>query len=315
MVMKNCVPRSNILPVRMIVICCFVLFMICAYVPVSAGEWVHCITIPAGAIDKDEDKGNVKIAGFTDEKNGIACFFNEIQYTHDGGLHWNPATAPIIQYLSYIEILDAKNAWVNGSRASRFSPDGGITWSELPAYGPMYETGRVSFISPSVGWYGVVRGGTVPAIARTNDGGHSWMPVNTPAVSVETLWAINLVTEDTGFILLFDGQVYRTDNAGKQWRKMGKPPVKGRRLPGDNFGIASSAIRFSDLQNGVIVIYFVKPRGYAIFATSDGGKTWIEEKLPEEARSFMGSVYLSHDGKYLTITDLENSSVVMCKRK
>ncbi|HNX58597.1 MAG TPA: hypothetical protein PKK43_05840, partial [Spirochaetota bacterium] len=210
---------------------------------------------------------------------------------------------------------DSAHAWVRASFEIRKTDTGRDKWQNLPNFGPMYESGRFSFITPSVGWYAVCRGGTTPVLAKTNDGGRNWIAVNAPKESVNTMWAVNFVSEDTGFLLLFNGKVYRTDDAGGHWRKMGNIPIKKRQFPGDNYGRTNATIRFTDNQNGTMIIYLNKPRGYTSFITSDGGCTWTEEILPAETKAYAGSVYLSRDRKILTITDLENSSVIMCERE
>jgi len=116
-------------------------------------------------------------------------------------------------------------------------------------------------------------------------------------------------------MLFFNGEIWRTDDAGKSWMLKGKLPSGKRLLQEKNYGQWHSAMRFTTSDNGIIVVYYEKPRGFVAFATMDGGKSWTEESLPAEALVFHGSIYLSRDRKYLSVTDLESNTVVVCRRK
>jgi photosystem II stability/assembly factor-like uncharacterized protein len=285
---------------------------------ILAVEWIHFKTIPAGTLPVHSAAGNIIIAGFSDSTHGIALGTpNEFLHTNDGGRTWQQSAVPDISYLNSIEMLDASNIWVGSGLDTRYSSDGGISWQELPAFGSIYSSGHyLSFYDTLNGWYGICRGGTVPTLSRTTDGGKSWSTVPTPQKCTDSLWAVNPITYDTGFLLLYDGSIYTTNNCGKKWILTGTLPLKNRIVQDTTYGgMTNAALRFADKENGIAVIYSLKPRGYYAFSTNNGGKSWTEDTLPDETRIFHGSVFLSHDARYLTICDLENSSLVICRKK
>ncbi|HEY1405334.1 MAG TPA: hypothetical protein VF857_01870 [Spirochaetota bacterium] len=286
--------------------------------PLFADEWVPVRTIPGGTIPAYGDSGNVVITGFADEQNGIAISVPaDVHYTRDGGTTWTYAVVPEITYLNSLEILDSSHAWVISGLETRYTNNGGKSWNELPRYGAIYAVGHyISFIDPLNGWYGICHGGTVPQLANTVDGGRNWIPIPTPPQATEdSIWAINRVDRDTGYLLLYDGSIFRTDNNGSTWKKAGRIPTGKRILENTTWGTINSAFRFSDKLHGSAILLSLKPRGYVSFSTSDGGASWIEDSLPEQARSFCGSIFLSCDRRILTITDLENGSAIIFKRK
>jgi photosystem II stability/assembly factor-like uncharacterized protein len=285
---------------------------------VHAADWIHFKTIPSGTVPVHSAAGNIIIAGFSDRTHGIALGTpNEFLFTNDGGRTWQTSAVPNISYLNSIEMLDASNIWVSSGLDTRYSPNGGKSWKELPAFGSIYSSGHyLSFCDPLNGWYGICRGGTVQTLSQTTDGGINWIKVKTPAQANDRLWSIHLMSPEAGFLLLYDGSIYTTGNGGKRWTLKGKLPLKNRIVQDTTYGgQTNAAFRFTDTLNGIAVIYIMMPRGYCSFSTKDGGKTWAEDKLPDETRTFHGSVFLSRDAQYLTITDLENSSIIICRKK
>jgi photosystem II stability/assembly factor-like uncharacterized protein len=283
-----------------------------------ADEWKLVRIIPDGTVPVYTYVGGLNVAGFTDQNHGIAISVpGDVHYTVDGGTTWTYAPVPEISYLNSIEIFDAKYAWVGSGLDTRYTTDGGKTWNILPAYGSIYSSGHfLSFIDPLRGWYGISRGGTVATLAKTSDGGKNWTPVDVPSEARDTLGAISLVSDTTGFLLLNNGKVFRTDNGGKKWIVITSLPLRTRTLNDTVYGgLTKSALRFSDRMNGTAVIFTMKPYEYCSFTTHDGGRSWAVDSLPAEIRSFHGSVFLSRDNRYLTITDLENGSLIVCVRK
>jgi photosystem II stability/assembly factor-like uncharacterized protein len=308
------------LPTIILTSICIIIMTLFLFAPSSlhAAEWMHFKTIPAGIIPVHSAAGNIIIAGFSDSTHGIALGTpNELLRTSDGGRTWQRSDVPNISYLNAIELLTASDIFVGSGLDTRYSSDGGISWKELPAFGSIYSSGHyLSFCDTLNGWYGICRGGTVPTLSRTTDGGKSWSTMPVPQKCIDRLWAVNLVTHDTGFLLLYDGSMYSTGNDGKKWTLAGTIPLKNRIVQDTTYGgMTNAALRFSDRENGIAVIYCLKPRGYYAFSTADGGASWVEDALPDATRSFHGSVFLSRNGEYLTIADLENSSIIICRRK
>jgi len=68
------------------------------------------------------------------------------------------------------------------------------------------------------------------------------------------------------------------------------------------------AMRFQDSDNGIIVLALAG-RGDTQFLalhTDDGGQSWSQYDLPLN----LGPIYLSHDGRFLTVTELGGAGTI-----
>ncbi|HEY1406929.1 MAG TPA: hypothetical protein VF857_09995 [Spirochaetota bacterium] len=308
---------KNIVHMSVVLISVFGFCTFCA-APLFAGEWEYYKTIPSGAISDYTGSGFVNLAGFSDENNGIAiCTPKDLLITRDGGTHWELVNPLDVMYFDTFEVFNPEHLWVAGEIDICSSTDSGTTWSQLPKYGSITIPGShfISFVSPDEGWLGVCDGGSQPTLSHTRDGGKSWVAVQAPKKAEKLLWNMNFVSSDTGFILLFNGEVWQTRNGGISWVKAGTIPSQGKALPTQNYGRPHSAMRFTDPLNGTVIVYFDKPRGFASFSTSDGGHRWTENPLPREATAFHGAIYLSRNGQFVTIGDLESNALVVCRKK
>ncbi|HNX60156.1 MAG TPA: hypothetical protein PKK43_13735, partial [Spirochaetota bacterium] len=112
-----------------------------------AEGWTHLRTMKKEQILSADETSGIIMTAFNDENAGIACLFDKILVTYDGGRNWKPAEVPLIQYLNNIEMLDSEHAWVSASFEIRKTDTGIAKWQNLPNFGPMYESGRFSFIT------------------------------------------------------------------------------------------------------------------------------------------------------------------------
>jgi hypothetical protein len=51
--------------------------------------------------------------------------------------------------------------------------------------------------------------------------------------------------------------------------------------------------------------------GLTVLRTSDGGATWVTETLPDYGDG--NALYLSHDGRFLTLTDLDKREIIVLR--
>ena len=283
-------------------------------------EWVLVHRRGVELADSDSDATPpppVNNAGFVSEGHAVAvCYPADILVTDNGGQSWRRPVRPLINgALSALEFFDDKMVWAGGGNSLLASADGGETWRELPHYGSIYSSGDAfSFISPTVGWYAQgVTHGTAPALAITRDAGSNWTPVSLPPAADGQVMAVSLVSERLGFVLLTAGTILRTTDGGENWDPI-TLPLLGRSPVHENLGAPIEALRFEDLRRGTAVLYFAKPRGFVVFDTVDGGCSWHEQQLPAEGRPTLGNVYLSRDGRLLTITDLDSRDVILYRR-
>jgi photosystem II stability/assembly factor-like uncharacterized protein len=140
--------------------------------------------------------------------------------------------------------------------------DGGSTWSGLLS-GTYTDLTEVQAIDPSAVFAG---GGCVAR--RSDDGGATFRRVAfTPVESScrEQLASGWFVNRETGFLVLTDGTVLRTDNDGDTFAQ--KNPLPGTRA--QNGGAKPTELVFTDAQNGVGATDNGK-----IYRTTDGANSW-----------------------------------------
>ncbi|MBN1962715.1 MAG: hypothetical protein JW841_17425 [Deltaproteobacteria bacterium] len=273
---------------------------------------------PVVYADKNFTSFPINNTGFINETRGIAvCNLAQILFTDNGGKTWQLAKLPLTNGgFTSLEIMNNDMAWASGINMLRASSDGGNSWRELSDYGAVHASGNyLSFVSPMVGWYAVSKdSGSVHPLVITHDGGETWSPVAIPDDIEEKIMAISLLSESTGFILLISGKILRTDNAGVNWHSISLPITK-RIIVKENLGAPVEALRFTSSLQGTVVLYFDKPRGFAVFDTEDGGKSWQEQILPHLEEVTIGNVFLSRDARYLTITDLNSKKIRLYRRQ
>ena len=155
----------------------------------------------------------------------------------------------------------------------------------------------MSFADAKTGW--LLRSGT---IELTIDGGQSWNEVTFPEGGKD-IGAISLRTASEGYVLTSDGVLHKTQDGGSSWSSVTLDLTKhGQTLPFTAPGYPPSvAIRFFDADHGVVVMSLVGASSEIVaFRTADGGQTWTEEVVP----ATIGTLYLTHDGQYLTVSSI-----------
>jgi photosystem II stability/assembly factor-like uncharacterized protein len=141
--------------------------------------------------------------------------------------------------------------------------DNGQTWSGV-ATGVTQPLSRVEAISAdSV----VVSGGC--ALRRSDDGGQTfkrlpWTPSDQSCPS--SLASFNFPSSSTGYLLTFDGSVFRTDDGGQSFSR--RTSIPGTPSTGGNSSAADIAFTGADI--GVAVA------GNRIYRTTDGGNSWAQ---------------------------------------
>ena len=264
----------------------------------------------------ETNESSSKTTGFLNESFGISVGNEgEIEYSVDGGQSWQNGTNKAFT-LAGLEILDPKNIWCCGDGAQvRASQDGGKTWQALADFGPPYfrqDTWRsfpdpvnskfLSFINAQIGWIA-----TPKRLAVTPDGGKSWRELKLPD-GLKEITAISLCTPEEGYLVedIGPGKLFVTRDGGKSWSSQ-QLELKGEEIP-KTFA-PMTAVRFTDSQKGIIITNRKGGKMWAI-QTEDGGKTWNEEAVPGR----FGSLFLTHDGKMLTITGMYGDILVLRRR-
>ena len=245
---------------------------------------------------------------FMDENVGVTdCGIKDDgpSFTGNGGETWIQPD-PKHYYPSSVEIVNPQSVFMcHIDTGFRSSKDGGKTleYLTLPVGG---DCELLSFLDEKIGW-----SATRTILSVTTDGANSWTEISLPE-EVNRIAAISLRTPETGYLLDFDGTLYQTQDGGSSWSTQ-KLETGSDELEIMSFGRPSAAIRFSDENNGLVVLNLAgggESEAVALH-TTDGGETWDRYVLPVK----MGPVYLSHDGQYLTIMDmLSRGKMTLLKR-
>lgn len=302
---------------NIVIIAAAVLTVISIAACASSKNWELVRTTTFSMDDYSSGAPGISIAAFEDEQNGIAAgHHSEIRYTTDGGDTWNESESPLASVdFDSLYIGKGGDVWTSGGYQLRRSRDGGKKWEELPNYSSLYSGGHyLSFADSMTGWYAIgERAGSSPWVSLTRDGGKTWSEVPVPEYVRNSIMAADLSGVDTGYLLLKDGTLARTTDGGKNWTRV-IIPVKGRMMLDENPGHLVEAVRFDNEMNGTVILYFVKPRGFVTFDTIDGGRTWLESSLPDNADVKLGNIYLSRNRRLLTIFDLDSGKIFIYRR-
>jgi photosystem II stability/assembly factor-like uncharacterized protein len=258
------------------------------------------------------------LAGFYNEDYGITVGrTGEIHYTGDGGQTW-PESENSSQCRFCLDIVDENIAWCGGNGGNvRLSSDGGKTWTAVSDINMITGHANIDFVDDSAGWVA-----TPSRLAGTADGGDTWTEISLPE-DAEGIAAICLRTPENGYLLSRNGMLYITGDGGATWRgqdlglkdydiiDMQEQPKLSKSTP------TQADISFVDEMNGTIVFIGMSAsgKGYLTWCltTNDGGATWESELIPL-ADIKPAKVFLTGDGKYLTLCDGSNNTVVL-KRK
>ncbi len=122
---------------------------------------------------------------FQPENKGYTASDVVLEYSSDGGQHWQKTTAPVRSDNIHISFVDEKRGFLLSMGGLGIGPhekkvygtqDGGKTWVELGAPpGKDFIAEGIAFRNPNEGWItGEYRGDDFFPLYRTVDGGKTW---------------------------------------------------------------------------------------------------------------------------------------------
>ena len=191
------------------------------------------------------------------------------------GWFWgNPA--PQGNALKAVDFVGGRGYAVGSAGTALRSDDGGLNWVGL-ATGTAGDLTRLQIVDPETI---VVLGGGGCVLRRSNDGGKTFKKifivaeVNCP----DRVQAMHFVDKTTGYLLLADGSVLKTTDAGDSFAKQtAVPGTAASATPG---GAVAKDILFTSPDGGIA---FVSPSGggsSAAFFTTDAGISWKPLTIP-----------------------------------
>jgi len=190
--------------------------------------------------------------------------------------------------ISYFHMTDFTNGWAVGETYILHTADGGLTWYEITPPG-VTGIGAIvsgsSFLNANTAWLAVV--GATPTQAtlyHTIDGGLTWTN--------------GFVPFDGGYMQFLDGQrgfvltslgaaagsqavaIYQTADGGLTWKQVYvNDPNAGEAANSLPFSGQKSGMTFLDGAHGWIGGNIPMPAYIYLYATQDGGATWVKQDL------------------------------------
>lgn len=209
---------------------------------------------------------------FINDTLGFACGDSLlIVKTVNGGNTWNkmelPYTPVIIAPLTSIQFRDATHGFICGGEnwdkgIALRTIDGGVWWD----YQAFYTTELTEnyFINDTLG-YLAANGAIFKTTADV-------LINNMLNIDGDFFTSVCFTSVDEGFVCGYDGGIYKTTDAGNNWKKVRK----------DNSSFSArthfNKIRFADSQRG-----FAVGNNGVVFYSGDAGETWKQsDNFPDE---------------------------------
>jgi photosystem II stability/assembly factor-like uncharacterized protein len=165
---------------------------------------------------------------------------------------------------------DGNTGWIVGEEGSiLYSNDGGKTWTKQQS-GTTKNLFKIAVIDPQT----ALAVGADATILRTTDAGAHWQSAKSPKMI--TLFDVAVTDKTTGWVVGEFSTVLGSKDGGQTWTL-----VTGGNTADFTIG-PFFTVTFSDPQNGIAA-------GLAgdLSVTSDGGKTWKPEKLPDQVGTYV----------------------------
>ncbi|MEA2132007.1 MAG: hypothetical protein QOJ85_4898, partial [Solirubrobacteraceae bacterium] len=191
------------------------------------------------------------------------------------GWSWgNPA--PQGNDLKAVDFLAGRGYAVGAAGTTLRTDDGGATWAGL-ATGTGADLSRLQIIDPETV---VVLGTDGCVLRRSDDGGKTFHKIFIVAevTCPDRVQSLYFVDKTTGYLLLRDGSVLRTTDAGQSFSKQTAiPGTQASATPG---GATAKDILFTDATRGIAVVTPGTGGASLAFSTTDAGVSWKPLAIP-----------------------------------
>jgi photosystem II stability/assembly factor-like uncharacterized protein len=169
-----------------------------------------------GELSYPTEHGALDDVQFSSPTTGWLVGTSRVERTTDGGAHWANVEEAVGADFGQVDAYDNLHAWVVGRDLVVQTADGGKSWHALPNLCPAISS--VDFFSPTGG---IALAGN--QVLVTHDGGRRWSLLTTPGEPQSVCFA----DRRDGW-LGAHGRIYRTTDAGKQWRLAAAGPHFGK---------------------------------------------------------------------------------------
>lgn len=188
--------------------------------------------------------------------------------TSQSGWQWGNPT-PQGNTIRAIDFVQGRGYAIGDDGTALRTDDGGGTWTGLPS-GTSLDLSRVQAVTPDVV---IVLGGNGCVLRRSDDGGKTFRRfyVLTELNCPEPVAATYFVTPQLGYILLRNGNVLRTTDAGESFSRVTAIPGTPGSAGGGNATPADAIYTSPDA--GIV---FLSGSSTA-FRTTDAGASWTPE--------------------------------------
>jgi photosystem II stability/assembly factor-like uncharacterized protein len=207
-----------------------------------------------------------------------------VQVSQSGWFWGNPT--PQGNTLRAVDFLSGRGYAVGDAGTALRTDDGGTTWSGL-ATGTSADLNRLQVVTPDVL---VVQGGDGCVLRRSDDGGKTFRRVYVLAETncPNRVQAAYFVSPQVGYVLLRDGSVLRTTDAGDTFAKQTALP--GTQVSPGGGNAQPVDLVFTSADRGLAVV------GTQWFETTDQGVSW--KPLDASADRVSRVTFLDADNAY-----------------
>ena len=227
--------------------------------------------------------------------NGVDSFVYKssglIKYTNDFGQNWNTISFDTSEGMGKISMLDSLYGVAGYSKSGKNSlvitEDGLTTYKiiDLPSYIP----GFIKIICLEKNYFIIFFNNyseNTSYLYKTDDAGLNWDSILVPKKDI--IIKMKFINKNIGF-LLYENDFYSTNDGGNTWSK-------SQSIEDNTMNSKYIDFDFADEINGLII-----DRSQEALYTSDGGKNWIKEQLPNYFNSGSNAViaYPSKDTAFI----------------